>query len=75
MSIFTDDDPSYQAFLADCARSCRCCRECGSDIPCAGVMAGGLCDEWCTCDKDWLTGGFSEPYDDDGYDSDYEDQP
>lgn len=69
------DDPSYQAFVTDCARSCRCCRECGSDIPCAGVMAGGICDEWCTCD-DVYGADCSDPCGDDGYDeSDEEDRP
>lgn len=37
------DDPSYQAFLVDCAKHCHCC-ECCQQVPCAGVTAGGMCD-------------------------------
>jgi len=34
------------------AKNCRCCRTCG-DVPCAGVMAGGLCDDArCSCDDE-----------------------
>ena len=43
------DDPSYDEFVEACAKHCICCRECRSDIPCAGTMAGGLCDHMCTC--------------------------
>lgn len=35
------DDPSHQAFLATCAKDCRC-----PGTVCAGVAAGGLCDTW-----------------------------
>lgn len=34
------DDPDCQRFLAECAKDCRC-----DDRPCAGVTAGGMCDE------------------------------
>jgi hypothetical protein len=35
-----EDDPAYQAWLADLATQCLC-----SDKPCGGLMAGGFCDE------------------------------
>ena len=34
------DDPEYQAWVETMARHCRCSHDC----PCAGVLAGGLCD-------------------------------
>jgi hypothetical protein len=34
------DDPGYQEHIDECARLCRCTRDC----PCAGVLAGGMCD-------------------------------
>ena len=42
------DDDSYQQFLLDCCKDCRCCRECQMP-PCAGVTAGGICDGMCWC--------------------------
>lgn len=36
------DDPEYQAWVESMAKHCRCR---SSDVPCAGVLAGGLCDE------------------------------
>lgn len=30
---------------------CSCCPEC-SQVPCPGVMAGGLCDNSCDCVDD-----------------------
>ena len=41
--------PEYDAWVASCAKDCFCCDECGTDIPCAGVLAGGLCDRMCRC--------------------------
>lgn len=35
------DDPQYQAFVESMVPHCRCR---SSDVPCAGVLAGGLCD-------------------------------
>jgi hypothetical protein len=32
--------PEYQAFLAECAKHCRCTHQI-----CGGVLAGGFCDE------------------------------
>jgi hypothetical protein len=34
------DDPAYQAWVESMAKHCRCDHDC----PCAGVLAGGLCD-------------------------------
>lgn len=43
---------SYEAFIASCSKVCRCCPQC-CDHPCAGTMAGGLCDEMrCHCDDE-----------------------
>lgn len=35
------DDPEYQAWVESMAQHCRC----SNDRPCAGVLAGGLCDD------------------------------
>ena len=37
------DDPDYQKFAEEMAVKCRCFPL--SDRPCAGLMAGGLCDQ------------------------------
>jgi len=37
------DDPSYQALVQELAAQCTCTPE--SDRPCAGLLAGGLCDD------------------------------
>jgi hypothetical protein len=37
------DDPSYQALVHELAKQCTCTPE--SDRPCAGLLAGGLCDD------------------------------
>ena len=37
------DDPSYQALVQELATKCTCTPE--SDRPCAGLLAGGLCDD------------------------------
>lgn len=44
-----EDDPEYQAWLREIAKHCKCCGECNQNIPCGGVMAGGLCDGMCHC--------------------------
>lgn len=36
------EDPEYLAWVERMAKHCRCR---SSDVPCAGVLAGGLCDE------------------------------
>jgi len=36
------DDPAYHAWVESMAKHCRCRN---GDVPCAGVLAGGLCDE------------------------------
>ena len=41
------DTPEYQAFLAECAKHCRCTH----DI-CEAVMAGAPCDERIEDDRD-----------------------
>lgn len=38
------DDPGYDEFVAGCVEHCRCCPCCWGR-PCAGAMAGGICDE------------------------------
>jgi len=35
------DDPEYHAWVEGMAQHCRC----SNDRPCAGVLAGGLCDD------------------------------
>lgn len=50
---FISNEPSEQeppqAFFDECAKACRCCPIC-SERPCAGTMAGGVCDEVrCSC--------------------------
>lgn len=35
------NDPEYQAWVESMAQHCRCSHDC----PCAGVLAGGLCDD------------------------------
>lgn len=35
------DDPEYQAWVESMAKHCRCSHDC----PCAGVLAGGICDD------------------------------
>jgi len=51
------DDPEYQKWIEEMAQHCRCTPI--SERPCAGVCAGGLCDEmhwddpWDAPDKDY----------------------
>ena len=52
------DDPAYQAWLADLATQCRC----SHDRPCAGLMAGGFCDE-----LDWSEDDYEIDFDDEGF--------
>jgi hypothetical protein len=45
-------DPSYRAHVEACSKYCQCCASC-SDHPCAGSMAGGICDQArCHCDDE-----------------------
>ena len=46
-----DEEESYALFVEECAKVCRCCFECATDRPCAGVMAGGSCDAMCSCNQ------------------------
>lgn len=40
--IMTDEEtPEYQAFMADCAKRCRC----STPIVCASVLQGGPCED------------------------------
>lgn len=50
------DTPEYAEFVESMVKHCHCCPECSSDIPCAGVLSGGLCDGACNCDDDayWI---------------------
>ena len=43
-------DSGELRFLAECMKDCQCCGVC-SMVPCAGVTAGGFCDEMCLCDE------------------------
>jgi hypothetical protein len=45
------DDPSYWRFVREQRKHCRCCTQCGTS-PCDGVLAGGMCDQWCHCDRE-----------------------
>jgi hypothetical protein len=40
---YRHNDPSYQELVQELAEQCTCTPE--SDRPCAGLMAGGLCDD------------------------------
>jgi hypothetical protein len=76
--VVTDDDPGaiatllsehdarqdHERFLAECAADCHCCADCHPSV-CAGVLAGGFCDDMCGCD-------CNEDQDDDWWD--YEDE-
>ena len=37
------DDVAYQRFVEDMAKDCHCSQP--YDRPCAGVLAGGICDD------------------------------
>ena len=43
------DTPEYEAFVESMAKHCRCTR----NVPCDGVLAGGMCDEIIDDDDDW----------------------
>jgi len=43
-------ETEYYEWMAEIAKDCSCCPYC-SDFPCAGVQAGGTCDQdKCTCE-------------------------
>jgi hypothetical protein len=48
-TVVLAEDPGYDEFIAACAKDCFCCDICGNQIPCAGTMAGGICDRVCQC--------------------------
>jgi hypothetical protein len=39
---------TYDQFVLFVMKDCRCCPEC-QNMPCDGVLAGGLCDRRCWC--------------------------
>ena len=45
------DSPEYEKFCEDMTGECVCCIMC-SEVPCAGLLAGGPCDSMCSCDDD-----------------------
>lgn len=46
-----------EELLAEAASRCRCCSECHSQVPCAGVMQGASCDDRCVCDQQYAVDG------------------
>lgn len=50
--LYSLENPEYAAFVEATAKDCRCCSECGADRPCAGALAGGVCDSVCRCIDD-----------------------
>jgi hypothetical protein len=50
-----DDLLPPQELIESLAKDCRCCQECHpGDVPCAGLLAGGPCDQSrCTCDDEY----------------------
>lgn len=45
-----EDTPAYREWLSECAGHCHCCLCCQA-VPCAGITAGGFCDDL-TCEID-----------------------
>jgi chromosome segregation ATPase len=45
-------DASEAAWLESCAKDCKCCQQCGANVPCPGVQAGGICDAYCRCEDE-----------------------
>jgi hypothetical protein len=45
------------SFFREMAKACRCCQTCGQP-PCDGVLAGGMCDEYCHCRDDIAEFGY-----------------
>jgi len=46
------NDPEYEAWIESLIEHCQCCEYCHQEIPCAGVQAGGMCDNACNCTDD-----------------------
>lgn len=57
------DSPSYQEFIEAAARKCRSCPVC-SEVPCDACMAGGVCDQFCSCLDDYDSYYHDVPEDD-----------
>ena len=51
-----------QDVIENWLKECHCCPLCGQDRPCEGVMAGGLCDDFCQCDEE-IEEDYSLPWD------------
>ena len=50
MNDYEPDDSAYAEYVANAAKTCRCCNVCWSN-PCAACLAGGICDDMvCHCD-------------------------
>ena len=47
------EDEIPQSVINEWAKYCTCCPQCSQQIPCDGVMAGGMCDSLCDCDDDF----------------------
>ena len=47
---FLEDETEEAEWINSLISDCTCCSECMQDIPCGGLMAGGLCDSLCRCD-------------------------
>lgn len=45
------DEEMPAEVMKDWISQCGCCSDC-SQVPCDGVMAGGMCDESCECEDD-----------------------
>lgn len=45
----TDQTPQY--VINEWKNRCSCCPDCHQEIPCGGVMAGSVCDNFCDCDE------------------------
>lgn len=54
------ETPEYQEFLAECAKHCRC-----KQRICAGVLAGGMCDNEGWDDEMYLDDDLDRSYYDD----------
>lgn len=37
------------ALISKLSADCKCCPHCQSQIPCDGLLSGGLCDGICNC--------------------------
>lgn len=61
------NDPSYQKFIEDAAKQCKCIPV--SMRPCDGLLAGGLCDELNMSERDEDREDAEEDRDQEFYDN------